>query len=520
MLKKQFVFKHKSIIISIVSLLLLLYAVTKAVQYRWVCDDAFISFRYAENLANGHGLRFNLDEKVEGYTNFLWTVFLSMGFLFKVDPIPLSQHPGINFYIGTLLALFFVSRKIHKQFIPLAFAGFAVHKHGQIFATSGLETSLFTFLVTLAYSIAIVWKERNFYTLSFFLLALSGMTRPDGMIFYAILGLYILWTQSKNLNFPEIFKQSLIIHAPLYLLFIPYWILRYLYYGHFFQNTFYAKSASLSYFEQGFKYIALYFQAYYVFTFIPILVLLWLWRMKSSNQKFSSNKEVHFIPVTILLLTTIGVYTLYIAKVGGDFMFGRFLIPITPLLYLFIEILFVQVFSDQKVLYRVAVLLTIFMSLAYFNPYKGTKIPIISGISEEHEIYKKETIQQVKKIVSSWKETFVKNQVRIAFGGSQAIFAFYLNPIYAIEAETGLTDEYLAHRKIIQRSRIGHEKTAPLEYLVQKNIHLHLNSGNNYPEIDPVNEFTYTVFPGTGKIIIRDEVILSELKKIGHFQFK
>jgi hypothetical protein len=29
-------------------------------------DDAFISFRYGENLANGHGLVFNLGERVEG----------------------------------------------------------------------------------------------------------------------------------------------------------------------------------------------------------------------------------------------------------------------------------------------------------------------------------------------------------------------------------------------------------------------------------------------------------------------
>jgi arabinofuranosyltransferase len=35
-----------------------------------VYDDSFISFRYAQNLAWGHGLVFNPGEQVEGYTNF------------------------------------------------------------------------------------------------------------------------------------------------------------------------------------------------------------------------------------------------------------------------------------------------------------------------------------------------------------------------------------------------------------------------------------------------------------------
>ena len=36
-------------------------------------EDAFITFRFAKNLANGHGLLWNIGESpVEGYTNFLW----------------------------------------------------------------------------------------------------------------------------------------------------------------------------------------------------------------------------------------------------------------------------------------------------------------------------------------------------------------------------------------------------------------------------------------------------------------
>ncbi|MCX7878834.1 MAG: hypothetical protein N2510_09400, partial [Ignavibacteria bacterium] len=37
-------------------------------------DDAYISYRYGRNLMEGNGLVYNPGEKVEGYTNFLWTI--------------------------------------------------------------------------------------------------------------------------------------------------------------------------------------------------------------------------------------------------------------------------------------------------------------------------------------------------------------------------------------------------------------------------------------------------------------
>nr|HNH96503.1 hypothetical protein [Microthrixaceae bacterium] len=55
------------------SVLVVSVAVVLAWQFRFVQDDAFISFRYAKNLVDGNGLVFNPGQPVEGYTNFLWT---------------------------------------------------------------------------------------------------------------------------------------------------------------------------------------------------------------------------------------------------------------------------------------------------------------------------------------------------------------------------------------------------------------------------------------------------------------
>src|SRR5262249_18839900 len=56
----------------------LLLLLAHAWLYRFQCDDASITFRYAQTLSEGHGLVFNPGlERVEGYTNFLWTLMLA-----------------------------------------------------------------------------------------------------------------------------------------------------------------------------------------------------------------------------------------------------------------------------------------------------------------------------------------------------------------------------------------------------------------------------------------------------------
>ena len=69
-------------------------------SFWFVCDDAYISFRYAKNLADGHGLRFNLGDHlpVEGYSNFLW-VLLAAAFE-RLDMAPATYVPGVSLLCG------------------------------------------------------------------------------------------------------------------------------------------------------------------------------------------------------------------------------------------------------------------------------------------------------------------------------------------------------------------------------------------------------------------------------------
>src|SRR5215471_19274553 len=52
---------------------------TSGGRYFCLFDDAMVSLRYAWNLAHGNGLVWNPGERVEGTTNFLFTIYMTLG---------------------------------------------------------------------------------------------------------------------------------------------------------------------------------------------------------------------------------------------------------------------------------------------------------------------------------------------------------------------------------------------------------------------------------------------------------
>ncbi|HEY4643530.1 MAG TPA: hypothetical protein VIH68_02320, partial [Bacteroidota bacterium] len=122
--------------------------------YLWphVTDDASITFRYAYHLASGEGPVFNPGERVEGFSNPLWT--LSLGGLFALTGIPLpdlARGIGLLCTLGTLVILFLIYRRF------LLFAGEApfylslffllITPGFHVYATAGLEGPLLSLLL-------------------------------------------------------------------------------------------------------------------------------------------------------------------------------------------------------------------------------------------------------------------------------------------------------------------------------------------------------------------------------------
>src|SRR5262245_47172735 len=50
-------------------------------------EDAYITFRFAEKLAAGHGLVYNDGERVMGFTSLPWTLWCALGVVLRVDPV-------------------------------------------------------------------------------------------------------------------------------------------------------------------------------------------------------------------------------------------------------------------------------------------------------------------------------------------------------------------------------------------------------------------------------------------------
>ena len=122
------------------STLAIAVATAYSLSLRWVNDDAFISFRYAKNLAQGMGLVYNAGERVEGYTNFLWTTLISFGIKFGLDPVRFSMVVGISCSLMALLLFVRLGWILQQEngltiILPLTGMALVIHRDFNIYAT-------------------------------------------------------------------------------------------------------------------------------------------------------------------------------------------------------------------------------------------------------------------------------------------------------------------------------------------------------------------------------------------------
>lgn len=130
----------------------------------FLVDDTFIPMRYAENLAQGNGLVYNVGERVEGYSDLIWTLMLGgaakAGVNQSLSPIALlifAKCMGVFFGIATIAALaWFLSciRKVdatrdRTALLSLALIGVPASLSFDLWSVSGMETSMCAFFTTL-----------------------------------------------------------------------------------------------------------------------------------------------------------------------------------------------------------------------------------------------------------------------------------------------------------------------------------------------------------------------------------
>lgn len=361
--------------------LILLIVLFSIVLFRtaWVSDDAYISFRTVDNFVNGHGLNWNVNERVQTFTNPLWLFIVSGFYSLSNDAFYTSIILSLIISIITICLFSFKLPKTRITAI-VAFSLLLFSKAFVDYSSSGLENPL-THLLIVLFFIVFLKYELNGKTL-FILALIAGLgtlNRMDIVLIYIPPLFYALFFKYKRIP-----KGILIIFLG-FLPFVVWEMFSLVYYGFLFPNTMYAKmNTGLEFYKmlgQGILYI-LDLMKRDLLTLISISLGL--------SVMFLLKKEKRVISIVIGII----LYILYILRIGGDFMAGRFFAA--PLLVSIILISQVK-FNSYKIAFPLIVIIFI---VGITNPannlesdqsYENHVKSPSSGIADERGFYFKRT---------------------------------------------------------------------------------------------------------------------------------
>ena len=305
----------------------------------FLTDDAFISFRYVRNLVEGHGLVFNVGERVEGYSNFLWV--LELAAIWKVLGVaPEHSAPWLSvaYTVGTVGALLWWMFRLpalpHRGLVGWLALGlvcssatFAVWTSG-----GGLETRQFTFFIVLAVVFLSLYRGNRWGLLTASLsLAAAAYTRPEGpLIALCCFGWFLFqrladsgrlqpdWRELRRLDWPGLAWLIL----PFVILVAGHFLFRYAYYGEWLPNTYYAKHVR-PWYESGFRYL---WAAALETGLYLLLPLAWVGLARRWRERRDG--------IYALVLLLIAAHLAYVMRIGGDHFEWRPLDFYWPLLAL------------------------------------------------------------------------------------------------------------------------------------------------------------------------------------------
>jgi arabinofuranosyltransferase len=453
-------------------------ALARTSSLAWLCDDAFVSFRYADNWARGVGLVFNANERVEGITNPLWTLILAVLARLGLNVETAATTLGLGAHLLCILLLAWAGRtrigglSRARYLLPIGAIIAVADTDLSTFATGGLETSLFSTAVLA--SLVTAWLPKSTLAAGAcagLCVAVSGMLRPDGILFLAPLALAFWGRRRRGLVSYLVVSVALLgaFHG---------W--RRVYFGSFIPNTYYAKSAFVSWWTQGAIYLG-YFSIRHVALLAAAVAIsaIALVRMSGSLRTASASSKGYpaacstcdaairlIVPWAMTLVYCVGV-----VRVGGDFMYARLLVPIIPLLAYVVDLSVTEVWGGRPIVHGMMGLLIAGATLAAPCPV-DTDIAAHYGVVDERAYYQLGYAAAVERTAGMLRNCIDGFATRAAIYGGELRLAYRARIPYAVEAHAGLTDAVIAHRPLAERQRIGHEKSADASYLVlTKKVH-------------------------------------------------
>jgi hypothetical protein len=183
--------------------------VIDGVRYFTLADDEMISMRYAENFAAGHGLVWNPGgPRVEGYTNFLWVLYMAFFHWLKVPRPMVSvciQSTGALLLVANLFCVRELARRVSGGSETAALAAAALvafYIPLDNWAFQGTEVSLLTLVVSGGCCLVLRRLDSGRtrvlpFLPIYLLLAFGTLVRPDMIVFAVIVLLALAILQPK-----------------------------------------------------------------------------------------------------------------------------------------------------------------------------------------------------------------------------------------------------------------------------------------------------------------------------------
>ncbi len=446
-------------------LFLLLLGIYMFALRSWATEDAYITLRYVDNFLKGLGPVYNANERVEGFSHPLWfailTVFKSMGLNSQANLI----LPGL---LCSALFLFTVLFKAtEKNEINLLFPFFMATSSVRDFATSGLETSLTFLLLSLLFFYFV--KEKN-PVAGGVISALLLLTRIDLAVMSAGIFLFYLFSLPGRRKW-DYGKKFILPHIIIYL---PYLVFRMGYYGFLLPNTFYTKSAGGSYYSQGLFYLYDFVLGTPFTAVALIALLLYILRKKASDPPFSFKLKIGERNLFLMLGLLHGFMVI---RGGGDFMHGRFLLPAYLVIVLAAGSYRASSLRVKKLIPIVTVVFLLVSSLIV-PVQQRKKTNFFLNINDERHFYYRNHELNFKNFLRKepifiWeseglaaRELQRKLQLPLKIAHLHIGFMGYNagEKVKTLDL-LGLTDAVVAHKKISERLRPGHEKFPDLGYI-------------------------------------------------------
>jgi hypothetical protein len=281
--------------------------VVEGERYFSLFDDAMVSMRYAKNLAQGFGLVWNPGgERVEGYTNLLWVLYMSVIHLLPIAPSKTSlvvqmtaaAFLALNLYYvrAIALALSSGSRLIAWGAVALTATYLPINN----WSLQGMEVSLLVLLTTICTWLAIRGMETGVFQPWLYPgLGVATLVRPDMVVLFLAFLSFMLLADPVHRRRHVLWGFVILTGAIAAQTTFRIW-----YYGEILPNTYYLKMTGVPLTVRIGR--GLYVLLQFVWKANPLLFLL------TVTLAFRQDKRIW------LLFWTLAAQMAYSIYVGGD----------------------------------------------------------------------------------------------------------------------------------------------------------------------------------------------------------